>query len=322
MYTELMNTVVNTGQQLLNSPTVQSIVTSLITTLFLRKNESVKVIEALKAKKFEKVTDELLETGRLSYVEFYKCKNFLKIAKTADQMVSAIQNNQNETEDEESECGNSFSFDWLMRFFDAVGNISDEKLQELWGKVLANEIVRPKTCSLRTLDIIRNMSPDEAELFSELCRYVVQSGNTYYIDSSGFFCKEDDYQECWHYMKEKGFSYEDSIVPLLEAGVFSADHDLAIYIYKDMSLEIHNDKICGIVMSDDNEPILFQREAYWLTASGREIFQIVKNSTGFETDEKYTLLCMREMKKRNPKFYVGAFEISEQNNIKDLLEDD
>ena len=30
------------------------------------------------------------------------------------------------------------------------------------GKVLASEIVRPKACSLRTLDMIRNMSPEEA----------------------------------------------------------------------------------------------------------------------------------------------------------------
>ena len=55
---------------------VQSIVTSLITTLFLRKNENIKVIEALKAKEFEKITEKLLESGRLSYFEFYKCNNF------------------------------------------------------------------------------------------------------------------------------------------------------------------------------------------------------------------------------------------------------
>lgn len=53
MNTELINMAMDTGQQIISSPAVQSIVTSLITTLFLRKNENIKVIEALKAKEFE-----------------------------------------------------------------------------------------------------------------------------------------------------------------------------------------------------------------------------------------------------------------------------
>ena len=72
------------------------------------------------------------------------------------------------------------NFDWIMRFFDAVGNISNENLQLLWGKVLAD-----------ALDMIRNMYSEEARTFSVLCRYVMQSGNTYYLDSAGFFCEED-----------------------------------------------------------------------------------------------------------------------------------
>lgn len=83
------------------------------------------------------------------------------------------------------------NFDWIMRFFDAVGNISNENLQLLWGKVLADEIEKTKSCSLRTLDMIRNMYSEEARTFSVLCRYVMQSGNTYYLDSAGFFCEED-----------------------------------------------------------------------------------------------------------------------------------
>ena len=124
--------------------------------------------------------------------ELYKCRNFLKIAKRADEMIASYQANQPEVEIEETSQEDTFSFDWLMRFFDAVGNISNEDLQQLWGKVLANEIVKPKVCSLRTLDMIRNMSPEEAKTFSLLCKYVMQSGNTYYIDSADFSVKKMD----------------------------------------------------------------------------------------------------------------------------------
>lgn len=61
--------------------------------------------------------------------------------------------------------------------------------------MLASEIARPKACSLRTLDMIRNMSPEEAKFFSSLCRYVMQSGNTYYIDSAGFSVKKMDIRD-------------------------------------------------------------------------------------------------------------------------------
>ena len=148
-------------------------------------------MEALKKKEFEKVLEELLGAGRLSYVELYKCRNFLKIAKRADEMIASNQERQPEMEVEENVDQTTFSFDWLMRFFDAVGNISNENLQQLWGKVLANEIVKPKACSLRTLEMIRNMSSEEANIFSDLCRYVMQSGDIYYIDAAGFFCEED-----------------------------------------------------------------------------------------------------------------------------------
>lgn len=60
--------------------------------------------------------EELLETGRLSYVELYKCRNFLKIAKRADEMIAAYQERQPEVEAEEKKEQDIFSFDWLMRF--------------------------------------------------------------------------------------------------------------------------------------------------------------------------------------------------------------
>lgn len=318
---EVVNTVVDTGKTLISSPAVQGVVSALITTLFVRRGEDIKAMEALKAKELEKVTEELLKTGRLSYVELYKCNNFLKIAKRADEMMSTCQGNLSDAGEGENEEQDKFSFDWLMRFFDAVGNISNEELQQLWGRVLANEIVRPKACSLRTLDMIRNMSPEEAETFSVLCRYVMQSGNTYYIDSAGFFCEEDGHRECRNYIKNNGLSYEEHIIPLVEAGALSQDHDLAIYINKDIKLQVHNDKICGVVMNYEDAPVLFRRDAYFLTASGRELFHIIHNSENYEVDEEYTLLCLEDMKKGNPAFYVGAFKILNGGSSVDLLED-
>lgn len=314
----LINVVKDTAQTLINSPAVDGVVTALITTLFLRKNEDIKIIEDLKKKEFEKVTQELLDSGRMSYVEFYKTKNFLKIAQQADEMM-ANQKQSEDTEEDNNKCKNNFSFDWLMRFFDAVGNISNKDLQQLWAKVLAGEIAEPKTCSLRTLDMIRNMSSEEAEIFSHLCKYVLRSGNSYYIDSIGFMSDEEGTNKCKAYIEKQGLSYEGSIVPLVEAGAFSTDHDLAIYLHKDIALAMYNKKITGMVMKYGEEPSLFQRDAYWLTASGRELFQTIRQADNFEVDEEYALLCLKDIKEKNPEFYVAAFENGGEKE--NLLED-
>ena len=317
---EIIDTLANAGQALIASPAVQGVVSFLITTLFFRKGENIKVMEALKKKEFEKILEELLGAGRLSYVELYKCRNFLEIAKRADEMIASNQERQPEMEVEENVDQTTFSFDWLMRFFDAVGNISNENLQQLWGKVLANEIAKPKACSLRTLDMIRNMSSEEANIFSDLCRYVMQSGNIYYIDAAGFFCEEDGDEECREFIRNRGLSYERHIVPLLEAGALSQDHDMALYISKGTNLEMHNDKICGIVMSYADVPELFRRDAYLLTASGKELYSVIQNGGGFEADEEYAVLCLKGMKERNSEFYVGAFLIAQGGEGEDLLE--
>lgn len=62
-----------------------------------------------------------------------------------------------------------------------------------------------------------------------LCR----AGDIYYIDATGFFCEEDGDEECREFIRKRGLSYENHIVPLLEAGALSKDHDLALYISKD-----------------------------------------------------------------------------------------
>lgn len=320
MNTELQTAIRNTGEVIINSPAVQGVVSSLITTLFVRRGEMTKAMEMLKAHEFEKVTNDLLNSGKLSYVELYKCRNFLKIAERADEVFA----NDQEKESEQVSGGdekNKFSFDWLMRFFDAVGNISNEELQQLWGKVLANEISHPKSCSLRTLDMIRNMPPEEAETFSMLCRYVMQSGDSFYIDSAGFFSEEEGHQECRDYIKRLGLSYEEHIIPLIEAGVLSVNHDLAIYINRDMGLEVHNDKLCGFVMSPEEESILLQRDAYFLTVSGKELFHIIHEGVDYDADEEYALLCLKDIKRQHPEFDVSAFSLFEDSSHSDLLKE-
>ena len=71
--------------------------------------------------------------------------------------------------------------DWIARFFRIAEDITTEQMQALWGKVLAGEVKRPGSFSLRTLDVLKNISQKEADIFVRLARIAVQDGSILFI---------------------------------------------------------------------------------------------------------------------------------------------
>ena len=58
--------------------------------------------------------------------------------------------------------------DWIVEFFNITQDCSHEKMQYLWAKILAGEVKNPSSFSKRTLNLLKSISSDEAELFSLL----------------------------------------------------------------------------------------------------------------------------------------------------------
>ncbi len=65
--------------------------------------------------------------------------------------------------------------DWITRFFNIAEDISNDDMQSLFSKILAGEIARPKTFSLRTLEVFRNLTSEEAAIFQR-ARYLAANG--------------------------------------------------------------------------------------------------------------------------------------------------
>ncbi|MDI7815633.1 DUF2806 domain-containing protein [Clostridioides difficile] len=80
--------------------------------------------------------------------------------------------------EKESVSSESVDNDWIFRFFNISQDISNEGMQILWAKILADEVDRPKSYSLRTLETLKNISKEEAELFTRLVKltFSVQLG--------------------------------------------------------------------------------------------------------------------------------------------------
>ena len=73
--------------------------------------------------------------------------------------------------------------DWTARFFNEVQDVSSEDMHKIWAKILTGEVESPGRTSLRTLDILRNMTKRDAEMFSDLCPFIIGDGFVFY-DSS------------------------------------------------------------------------------------------------------------------------------------------
>jgi len=201
-------------------------------------------------------TQELYERtcSRLLHQEMKKQENIENIISSAKDIL--------EKEREDLISTKDVNEDWLMRFFNSVQDISDEKMQLLWGKILAGEIKQPNSFSLRSLDAMTKMSKDEAQLFEKLSSYVINFRGTYAI------LNDDNLNE--RYSIPYG-----QILALDECGIIdsSAMMSLSLGIDSKTTLEVIYDSKLLIATAKDERKIRIQ--IFKLTRIGMEIFKIV-----------------------------------------------
>ena len=106
--------------------------------------------------------------------------------------------------------------DWATRFFKIVEDISNEEMQMLWGRILAGEIKQPKSYSLRTLEILRNISKEEAEIFMKFAQAKIISNTKHFIynQDNGKFLEE-----------QFGISFSDRLL-MTELGLISSENNI------------------------------------------------------------------------------------------------
>lgn len=288
-------------------------VTEIIKTLYtpmltLKKGKAEVDIEVYREQK----NKELLDNQTFTLYEINKLKNF------AEAVNYAAKELENCNEDDASK--DNVDFDWVMRFFDAVGNISNKDLQSLWGKILAGETRRPGVCSLRTLDIVRNLTQTEAETFNKLCRYVVQSGDCSFIMNNGFLEYDGINAESKACIERANLVYSKHVVPLIECGLLSVDNKLAYKFETDEALLMISKSIMCMVKDETKENYL-SIEPYFLSTSGMELFNIIRDTPSFIEDREYIICCYKELKQLNPQLTVSAYNILADNSfdISDVL---
>jgi len=79
--------------------------------------------------------------------------------------------------------------DWRTRFFNKAQDVSQNELQKVWASILAKEVSNPGNVSLRTLDVVSNISKNEAEKFIVACSITSSYTSMLKINGSASFDK-------------------------------------------------------------------------------------------------------------------------------------
>lgn len=209
----------------------------------IKQAETETQVELLKLKRQDDIADYVLQR------ESRKLKN----------VQSVLEKSASHFKESEQVSDKPVNIDWTNRFINIVENISDDSLQEMWARILSGEVKRPKSFSLRTLDLLQNITKDEAQLFVKAAGYYL-ANNYLYTDSNVLSLHEI------LLLGEIGFINSEELIKNWEV---QPHNKLEVLIDKQTMLVLHN---------DTDKIIRCQLSIRKLSKAGAEILPLIEKS--------------------------------------------
>lgn len=172
-----------------------------------------------------------------------------------------------ELESKEADINDEVDTDWITRFFNIVEDISDEDMQNLWSRILAGEILKPRTYSLRLLDFLHNTSKEELDRILKISHYVA---------FDGFIIQNENM------LKNIGITFDD-ILFYSEIGILHSNIQIGrTYTIKALEKKhmifYNNEYVCfGNNKTDSIQQ--FQFSIYSVTRLGMELLKLANTPT-------------------------------------------
>ena len=165
--------------------------------------------------------------------------------------------------------------DWVTRFFNLAGEISNEKMQGVWGKVLAGETAAPGQYSLRTLDVLKNLSQKEAEAFQRACHLAFSEKTI----SKGMEARILT-SSPGRVFPEYGLSYDD-VLFLKSAGLLHDSDQLSVvYDGPNKNIILNNNGI--VIRASHPGETKFTFYQFLFTRAGTELLSLIEAHPNFE----------------------------------------
>ena len=114
--------------------------------------------------------DEIKKSDKPAEVKVYEILNAKKSVKRIKNTPSILELSSGFLSEEDIKCSSyEENEDWFDSFFETSGNVSDERAQIIWAKILANEIKNKGSAPRGILRILSEITPEIALAFSRLC---------------------------------------------------------------------------------------------------------------------------------------------------------
>lgn len=190
---------------------------------------------------------------------------------------------------------------WKNRFFNIIEEVTDDDMREIWGRVLAGEIKKPKSYSLRTLDTLRNLTKEEAEIIVKAAPYILK-GNALYKKSILSTAETLILRECGLILDEGlGLTYHWDV----------KGHDT---YYTTLTEQL----VIGLQNDSDNM-IEIRPNVYKLSTAGREIIKLITVS---DTDKQKFFKMLADQFKAKGISHVFIYTLISKNDENISFEDD
>jgi hypothetical protein len=156
--------------------------------------------------------------------------------------------------------------DWVARYVEAASQVSDQKMQEVWGRILAGEIKKPGTFSLRTLHVVTTLSKFEAEYFERYAKHVVKCkyfGFIPVVENSSFLTSKDIGFVGFRFLAD--WALADEMTTPLDLLVQDEDH---------VVFEFGKNRI--VVVPQKSPPVTVPQLCWTLTTAGFQLLELIE----------------------------------------------
>ena len=202
----------------------------------------------------------------------------------ADKAYDKLKDNNNDIKEDVSQ-------DWMTKFIISSQDVSEPAIQELWAKILAGEIVHPNSFSFKTLDILKNMSQKDAQIFYKSCSLIID--NSYIPNNDNL-------------LQKYGLSYSD-ILKMDEQGLINSSGMIGKEIKVDNTQHIFKSKnyLCLA-----NKKSKVQTQVFALTSSAIELISIIN----FTENEEFIKDYAKVLKDSNVNASITLHKINSIDN--------
>lgn len=197
--------------------------------------------------------------------------------------------------DKNSDSTEEVDEDWYTRFFETVEDISDEQLQSLWARILAGEILKPRTYSYRLLAVLRNISKNELDIILKIaplvCGDIILNEHTS-LGNKGITGQDISILEDMGILKDGGFQARGIELSSGESKLFSRTDKFA-FIFQNRGKEFINNFI----------------DVFEITETGKKVFELANVQIDIDNMKKAFSILFKDF----PDLYISGAEIINQN---------